>query len=656
MPKYNPNSIWKSPKKEEDVYTPTQPKQEAKSVKDALAEPAGKAAPAAAQTTAAPGGVSAEPFFKKSPAAQFDEPRTEKGHMLLWSVIVFVVLLGSGVLYFFLRPTPGPSVSIGFTNPNQGVLVGDPFTLQVNLANNSNVALSGATLSLTLPQGISLVGASNDPRIIQTSTGDIAPGSIDDQTFSLIATNDANSVQQIVASLAYMTSSSKALYDANGSDNLIVGGPAITLSFNAPAAIFSGQNFQVPISYTNNTTHSFNNVELTLQYPSGGAFSFQGSTMQPDSAANNSWNLGTIPAAGNGTITITGNIVGSANASYAINGNLMGSVAGNTYTLTNSSANLVIGSSPLSLTAVVNNDKNYVAKTADTLNYTITYTNNSSVTFQNVTITAGLVGALYDLATVTSNGSFSSLTNAITWNAANTPALLNVAPGATGSVTFTVRTKPTYPVSAYKDYTLQMNARIASATVPPGTAASSTVSATSISNDVGGAISLVSEAFHGDPSSGISNTGPYPPKVNRATQYTIHWIITNYATDAKNVTVSAYLQSGTTCTGVIKATMPGSASTTAPTCNAANGLITWNIPVVPAMTGVADAPAEAVIQVTNTPASNELGGTVTLLGPTTLTATDGFTSSTLQASASDLTTQLPDDRSIPSSVSRNVTQ
>lgn len=671
MPKYNPNDIWKSPKKEEDIYPPSTT---AKVRAERTAKEAGKATVPAAgasgstigatspgsgkpQAGNAPaqgqseGGAAAGPFFKKTPIEHFDRTHTGKSHVVFWAIGVFVVLFGVGAAYFFLRPAPGPDITIGFTNSAQQVLVGDPFTLSVSLANNSEETLSGATLSLTLPQNISSVDGN-----VQTSTGDIAPGAVSDVNFDLIVTGNPNSVQKIAAALIYSTgATSKTQLETDATDNLVVGGEAIALSINAPTSIFSGQAFQVPINYVNNTPHSFDNVVLNLEYPSG--FSFLGSTIRPGNGADTAWELGTISPESTGTVTITGSIVGSANANYSLSGTLAGSVVGSpngsAYTLTSGSANLAIGASPLSLAVSLNNTGNYVAHTGDALSYTVSYANNSGVTFENVTISANLMGAMFDPSTITSNGTLNSITNTITWNAANTPALLNVAPGAQGTVTFTVRTKAAFPIRlpSDKDYTLQVGARISSPTVPPGTVASSTVSATSIQNKVGGALSFQAEALHTDKSSGILNSGPYPPKVNQATEYTIHWIITNYSTDLQNVAVSAYLQSGTTCTGTITSNIASST----PTCNAANGLVTWNIPFIPATAGVTGAPVEAVIQVTNTPAVNQVGSPVTLLGPTALTATDAFTGVSLQGSAAVLTTQLSNDPSA-SSQSGNVTQ
>ena len=45
------------------------------------------------------------------------------------------------------------------------------------------------------------------------------------------------------------------------------------------------------------------------------------------------------------------------------------------------------------------------------------------------------------------------------------------------------------------------------------------------------------------------------------------------------------------------------------------GEITWTIPYIPATTGVISPPAQTVFQITNTPAVNQVGQTITLLGP-----------------------------------------
>ena len=648
MPKYNPNSIWAS-KKPEDIYTPT--KKPAVQPVDTKAQAAAKVQPKVEAKKPEP--AAAEPqFFKKTPITDFDEdPRPRRSYVLLGSMIGLIVIAGLAVLYIFLKPSSGPNVGIAFNESSNQVLTGAPFTLTVTISNYSQSVLAGASLSVQLPESISFAGQAPGQRVSEVTLGDLGPGSISPEPFTLIVTGNPNSVQSVATKLTYGVGSSKAQFETDGNVNIVVGGPAISLSIATPANVFSGQDFDTVITYTNNTGQSFNNVEAELQYPP--AFSYTRSTEPPDNAANDSWNLGTIPPSGTGSITLTGNVVGPQGAAYAFAGKLSGQVMGDTYPLTSQTGNFAITSSPLLLSITLNNSSDTVVHANDQLSYKLTYTNSSNVTFQNLSVKASLVGSMFNFPSLQTAGSFNSITDTISWNGANTPALLNLGPGQSGSVNFTVNAKSAFPIRLLSDknYTLGVNATVSSLTVPPGTTASSTVSAAALQTKMGGNLALAAKAYWRDASSGILNSGPYPPKVNQATQYTIHWILTNYSTDASNITLSAYLQSGTACTGVVKSNL-----STSPTCNAANGLISWTIPSLPATTGITGPPAEAIIQVTNTPAVNQVGGTVTLMGATTLQGTDAFTNEPFAATAPEITTQLPDDKTLPSNQARWVTQ
>ena len=573
-------------------------------------------------------------------------------HVVRWIILAVVIAAALTAFYvFFLKPVPAPSVSIQFTKPDH-VQVGNPFVLNISLSNDSAIVLDNATLSILLPDNVSFEGMASDQRAMDQSLGDLGPGSINPEDFNLIVTGDPNSVANITAKLTYTTAiSPNTQFESDGAVDVVVGGPAFSVSFTTPASIFNGQSFQIVVNYANTTGDSFDGIQLAVQYPPG--FAFGSASPVPQTSADDTWNLGTVPANATGTITITGTLTGPSAAAYVFVGNLTGGFMGETYALDDETANVAIASSPLSVSIAPNNNPGYVAGLDDTLDYVLTYTNTANVAFQNINLRAALVGAMFDFSTLNTAGSFNSVNDTVTWNAANTPALTSLAPGASGSVDFKVNTKNAFPIRLLSDknYTLAVNARIQSATVPPGTDASATVSVASVQNKVGGAIAIGAEGYWRDAESGILNAGPYPPKVNQATQYTIHWDITNYSTDAENVTVSAALQSGTTCTGTATSSVA-----TAPVCDPTSGLVTWTIPEIPATTGVTGPPAEAVFQVTNTPAVNQVGQSVTLMGPTTLQATDVFTSSTLRAAAPAVTTDIPNDATISSATNRQVSE
>ena len=339
-------------------------------------------------------------------------------------------------------------------------------------------------------------------------------------------------------------------------------------------------------------------------------------------------------------------------ALYSISGTASEDVSGESYTVAASAANVAITAAPLTIAAVLNNNPDYIAGLNDYLDYKITYANISNTTFQNVAIVATLTGAMFDFTAVQGDAAFNSRVNALTWYPANTPELTAVAPGGSGSVDFRVKTKSAFPVgsAAGKNFALGMHLAISSPTVPAGTAATGTSASADVTNKVGGVVAVNAVGYRYESGVKIVNTGPYPPVVNQPTTYTIHWLVTSYSTDVSNVILSANLESGTTCTGKIVSNI-----SVVPTCNSATGAVTWNIPDVPAGTGVENAPYEAVFQVENMPAVNQLQQNITLLGKTSLTATDDFTGQSLHASANSVGTDIPEDKNA-TAASRVVTE
>ncbi len=556
------------------------------------------------------------------------------------AVVVFGLLAG-GAYYFFFRNPNGPNVGLEFSKPGR-IFLGDPFALSLSLSNYSESVLKNAKLSLILPDGVSFVGQSQGQRVAEQSVGDLGPGSINQQSFNLIVTSGPEAVKHIQARLVYTTAQSKnAQFESSGEADLLVGQSAVSVNFSAPQNVFSGQDFAIKVDYANNTGHNFKNIHLKIDYPP--IFKFQRSTVATEGVSNNSWDLGTLPAGSGGTISITGSIVGPEKSFFNFNGSLTADFLGGTYTINTQTVGIAISPAPLSLDIVLNNASDYIAHLGETLKYIINFKNNSEVIMQNVTIRTKLIGEMFDFTTLKSDASFNSLSNALVWIAATTPELSNLTPGQGGSVDFSVKLKESYPIRLLSDknFTLKVQAQIESPTVPPATTAEKTISVASLENKVGGRLELTAFALWRDAASGILNSGPYPPKVNQPTQYTIHWSLTNFASDVSGITVSAYLQSGSRFTGKVK-----SNTDTSPTYNPNSGLVTWLINSLPATKGVIGQPAEAIFQIENTPAINQAGQYVPLLSEPKVEWTDSFTGNHMQASVLPLDTSLPYDKTI----------
>jgi hypothetical protein len=631
MPGYNPNSIWGSKEKKYTYIPPGNPTSYTNVPPGTQAEP--------------PAGPPVEP--PKFTNNQLGRPSFFRRHGLAFFTIGIFLAIGiAALIYYLLLPPSAPDIVIAFSDPGT-VTAGEPFSVTVTVSNESKSVIENGQVNLMLPSSSLAFASGTAPtqEIGTLSSGTVNPPEI----FWLVATGAAGTLgttQIVNTTFTYQTKETAATeFTSSAATSFPIGSqPALSLSYNAPSSIFSGQNFPIAVNYENNTTQTLQGIQLQMKYPPAFHFS-SSSTTAPIDAGDDTWNLGSLAPEASGTIIITGNIVGPAQVQYQLNGTIGATFGGQNYPAYTAPVTFAVTPSPLLLTIALNNSSTYVAKPADTLNYVLTYTNNSNVAFESVNISAALTGQMYDFRSLQTNGAFNSQSDVISWNAANTPQLSSLAPGQSGSVNFTIDTLSAFPPTlvreGYKNYTVAVAAQAQSPTVPPNTAGANTTSATTLTSKVGGEIALTANGYTKETATKIENIGPYPPKVNQPTEYTIHWNLANYSTDAQNITVSAYLQSGTTFTGMATSTVASSTFS----YSAGTGLITWTIPFIPATAGVIGAPIQEVFQVSDTPAINQVGQAVTLVGPTTLNATDEWTNSAVSATAAPVTTRLPNDPS-----------
>jgi len=563
----------------------------------------------------------------------------------IWKAIlgaIVVLAIGAGVYgYVLFNRTPDVKVSAVFETPPQPLL-GEPFSLSLSVANQSDNVLHGAKLSFFLPQDVVFVGEWSNERVHDEILGTLGPGSVVQRTISVMAMGQAKTVRQIRAKFVYSTTpEGRVQFERDTVADVQVGEPAITLSLEAPQQAVNGEAFTTAIQYKNASRQDFRNVRLRFSHPE--IFRFQKASMESASRANDMWDLGVLKAGAEGKVLIDGTVMGPEGSFFTVSGSISADFLGESKELAVQAASLTIATSPLSVSVLVNGGVNYIAGIGDTLQYTIAYRNNSAVAFHGIAVRARLIGGLFDYPSVRAAGSFNSLTNTLTWIAANAPELENLDPGQEGTLTFSVQLKPAFPISRVSDknYALKVEARVESPTVPSGITASSTVSLATLETKVKGVVALRAKVLWRDAAWGILNDGPYPPKLNKPTQYTIHWIITNYSTDIGSVHMEAFLQSGAKFIGKAKSTV-----TTLPQYDVTTGRVTWDIPSIAATRGVFGAPVEGVFQIEATPSVTQVGQDVVLIGPVRLQANDLFTGTALESTVGALTTALPEDLTI----------
>jgi hypothetical protein len=559
---------------------------------------------------------------------------------LFWVAVIALIAVFVGSGFFIYQYLQSRGLSMEINGPTE-INIGVPFDLTVNFSNQSRNVLKNAQLTLNLPIGAVVLGASEEQRIFTEDLGDIGVGSLSQKSFRLLIIKDENTVKQFRASIAYGASGiGQARFEEHQDFDLRINPAAVSLDLTPPDQVLSGTKFDLKIDYRNLSQETFSGLELQLGYPA--SFSFDSAKPKP-STDNNVWTLKDLSPNSDGNIIVSGSLIGPNNSFFNFDAKLYMNILGHRYLINQKSGSVAISPSPLELSLSLNEQDNYVASLGDQLVYAVIYKNNSGVGLADVVIKVKLMGDLYDFNTLQSKANFNSITNTLTWNASNLSELKLLAVGDSGMVIFQIRVKNQFPIRRLgdKNFTLKTEAEISSPTVPYYLSATQTTGLANLETKIAGATKIETKAYFRDAASGLANYGPWPPKVNQPTQYTVHWLVTNYSTDIRNVEIRAFLESGVTWTGKVK----GNAGSL-PTYNDRTQEVVWTIDKIPATKGVISSPLEVVFQIQATPNITQVGNYQPLIKETYITALDDFTGTRLQNQAAAVTTVLPDDPTV----------
>ena len=557
-----------------------------------------------------------------------------------WLAITALIaaLIGSGFFIFQYLQSRGLTMDV--VGPAE-VNIGVPFDLTVDFSNQSRNILKNAKLSVALPDGAVILGASEDQRIYSEDLGDIGTGSLAQKPLRLVITKDENTLKRFTAYISYGASGiGQARFEERRDFDLRIKEPGVFLDMTLPDQILSGEKFDIKINYRNISQENFSGLELQLDYPA--SFAFESAIPKP-AKVNNSWELKSLSPNSEGDIVISGQLIGQGKAVFNFDAKLAMNVFGRRYLMNQKSGSLAIAPSPLGITVSLNEQEGYVAQLGDQLVYAVSYQNNSGVGLADAVMKVKLTGALYDFNTLQAKANFNSITNTLTWNASNMPELRILSAGDTGLATFQIRLKDQFPIRRLgdKNYLLRAEAEIDSPTVPYYLSAQKTTGLANLETKVAGAIKIETKAYFRDAVSGMINRGPWPPRVNQPTQYTVHWFITNYATDVRNVEVRAFLESGVNWTAQVKSNTGSS-----PVYNDRAQEIVWLINEIPATKGIVSQPLEVVFQIEATPNVAQAGNYQPLIKETSITAFDKFSETRLQNQAVGVSSSLPDDLTV----------
>lgn len=571
-----------------------------------------------------------------------------KKNLLFGAIVFFIIATGIGAFYLYQAfYSEGIDVILG--TPEGKIYYGVPFKMEAAVHNSSGKNLESVSITLSLPEGFYFAHESEGQKIQTKEVGMVENENLSKVEFELLASPTTDGAKTVEATVSYKTAgAASSRFEEKGSKEISIDDSSISADIVLPEKVYSGENFEMEISYRNDLEEDIEQAILEVIYPE--EFNFVSSDgMKPMDTAGKNWKIENLKAGEEGKIKIKGNVVGLPNSFFEIKAKIKKNVYGQNFSVFEKSKGFSIQSSPLSLSVLVNESDDYVSRPDDSLRYSLNYENNTGMDLKDVVIAARLEGAMFDVGTISGNGFFNSINKTIIWNASNDKKLASISAGDSGKVEFTISTKSSYPIykANDKNFVLKVTGQMESPTVAEGVGAFKTTAIGESQAKVRGKAEITSKVLRRDSAIGEENGGPWPMKAEESTEFTVHWTIKNYATDISEIAISSFLNPGVRWKGIVK-----SNASSVPEYNERTQEISWNMDSIPATKGFIGEPIEVVFQIEATPSTLSVGNYFPLIGKAEMTAKDSFTGAVLTAEDEGVTTRLPDDLTVGSEEGR----
>lgn len=550
------------------------------------------------------------------------------------SLSVFLVLSISLLVFMFSQRSSFSSqdISIFIEGPDQ-FKAEEPTEFEVGFVNNSEVDLREGVLHVSVPDFMEFEhekGIEKKYEFNSIKTGERFSQKI------IVKSHESNVSGEIRVGLDYVLSNFNKGFASEGSKNISVTSLPITVIFNLPEKVVSGQTVEGSFDFVADEDFNIELLYAKLEVPDG--FTFKDAAPSPYD--ENIWKFDNVKPGDNFRVEFEGPIRGKESEVKEFKlmfGKLEeGIVFSPQYQMIRQ---VSISSSSLALTETVNGKEGeYFASIGEKLNISINYENKSGVEIEDVVITARLTSDILDFETINSErGYFNRDTKSIVWNKNFVSDLESLKDGESGMVSFSVTLENEIAPLNYKDK--NKSASIIVVMEPTKTPLS--LRGMSLRAENESLIKLrtklnvtVKGYYYEGP---FSNTGPVPPLVNQKTSYTLFLQASNTTNDANDVEIIAPLPSYMKFEGNV---YPDENNFE---YDQRTNTVTWSIGKLQAGVGSV-LPAESVaFQVSLTPDESMRGKTPVIMDSLKIVGKDSFTGEFLEEFSGPLDTSLPDD-------------
>lgn len=544
-------------------------------------------------------------------------------------IVAFVFFIAAVGFAFYKFTGIGPSqysstVDLTVIGP-VAIGGGEEMSLDFIIQNKNSFPLEVVDIVIEYPEGTKTSDLQNDLPRFRDGLGDIPANSILKKTYSATLFGEEGEQKNIDARIEYRVPNSNAIFETRKSFELVLQSSPVRLVVNTVNEITSGQALNFDVTVASNSNSELQNVLVTVEYPFG--YSFSESTIPPTKGTN-TWFFEKLSPQESKTFNVRGSLVGQNNEERVFKWNIGLSEAEKLedfkVKFTTIPKSISLTRPFLALDLAIDGDLGVdVVKTgAAQIDGRLTFKNNTGSVIVDPQIVLKLDGEVLDDPTVDLEGGFfNSSDNTITWNKVTNPEIFSeIDVAETATLAFTFRSK----TLASRQAVFKNPEIVASATITGKRVGEQNVPE-DIKVDIAKRIKFQSDLNLSAQT--IYLSGPFPPKVEQDTIYTVKLDVTN--------------SSNLINRGKVRATLPPyvrwnnsfSPSSEKVTYSPSSRTIEWDLGDIREHVGFIDPNRTISIDLTLTPSASQIGQSPQLLIEPTFTGFDSFTQTEIKESA-----------------------
>lgn len=507
---------------------------------------------------------------------------------------------------------------------------GEPFSLALNVKNKNNTTLKNVHVEIEYPRG-SVAEVRDDFERQYVDLGDIPAGASAEKNVTLILYGEQGSSKAIRTTLDYALTGSSLTYTKSSETAITISSSPVILEIDAPKDTAPGQLYTLRVRMTQNIKTLPPGALVSVVYPRD--FDVESVSRAPSFNVG-TWTLGTEKEGDFDDLTITGRFNSQEGDERSFKF-LVGVPSPNDISTIKTSyvskTHVVSLARPLLEAFILLGSEK--AKTIATppdsyIQGTLVYRNRGNVAVMEPIFRLNIQGSALDETSITPlEGFYDSAKKEIFWNKDTNPALVAIAAGQQGQLSFTFRVLPKTidGPTVVKDPSVNLALSFA------GTRDDGLNIVQNLENIESASVRVTTE-----PSIAVENifaSGALPPTVEKETTYQITFSVKNTHNDISAAKLVAKLPFYVTWVG--KVTREEKVA-----YNPDTREVVWTLGNVASGTGNEGAARSAAIQVSISPSLSQIDSAPEIIQNIRFTGTDLFSNKDVKASYNNITTRI----------------